>query len=155
MFSQTAEYALRAMAWLALSPGNLVPTPALAERTQVPPNYLSKVLQQLAGAGLIVGRRGVGGGYRLARSAHDISLIQVVNAVDKVERISACPLGMCEHDVSLCPVHRVTDRAAAAVIDILGGTTLQDLVDDEHSAWPLCGADTLPQITVSAKARTF
>ena len=71
MFSQTTEYALRAMACLAMYPDDLVATPTLAEQTKVPANYLAKVLQQLAAAKLITGRRGVGGGYRLARPAGD------------------------------------------------------------------------------------
>ena len=154
MFSQTAEYALRAMSWLALTPGELVPTPSLAERTQVPPNYLSKVLQQLAASGLIVGRRGVGGGYRLARDASEISLIQVVNAVDKVERITSCPLGLKEHGHNLCPLHRISDNAAKAVIEILGGTTLQDLVDDPEANKPLCDSQTVAQLSVSARGRS-
>jgi Rrf2 family protein len=151
MFSQTAEYALRAMSWLALTPDDLVPTPLLAEKTRVPSNYLSKVLQQLAGAGLIVGRRGVGGGYRLARVARDITLIQVVNAVDKVERIESCPLGLSEHGTNLCPLHRISDNAAAAVIEILGGTTLQDLIDDKNASKPMCDTETLAKLTVSGR----
>jgi Rrf2 family transcriptional regulator, nitric oxide-sensitive transcriptional repressor len=151
MFSQTAEYALRAMSWLALTPDDLVPTPLLAERTKVPSNYLSKVLQQLAGAGLIVGRRGVGGGYKLARAAADVTLIQVVNAVDKVERIASCPLGLSEHGTNLCPLHRISDKAAEAVIEILGGTTLQDLVDDKNASKPLCDAETIAKLTVSGR----
>src|SRR5262249_779585 len=62
VFSQTTEYALRAMACLALAPDELVPTSVLADKTKVPANYLAKVLQQLAGGGLIRGRRGVGRG---------------------------------------------------------------------------------------------
>lgn len=151
MFSQTAEYALRAMSWLALTPGDLVPTPALAERTKVPPNYLSKVLQQLAASGLIIGRRGVGGGYRLARAGSDITLIEVVNAVDKIERITTCPLGLSDHGSNLCPLHRISDRAAQAVIEILDGTTLQDLIDEANK--PLCDAETVAQLSVSAKNR--
>ena len=64
MLSQTVEYALRAMVCLAQSPDQLTPTPALASKTKVPPNYLAKVLQVLAQAELIEGRRGVGGGSR-------------------------------------------------------------------------------------------
>ncbi len=71
MFSQTTEYALRVMAWLALSPDLLVPTLTLADKTKVPAHYLAKVLQQLASAELVTGRRGVRGGYKLARAAKD------------------------------------------------------------------------------------
>jgi Rrf2 family nitric oxide-sensitive transcriptional repressor len=130
MFSQTAEYALRAMAWLAVLDTDLVPTPLLAAKTQVPPNYLAKVLQQLAAAKLIVGRRGVGGGYKLARPAEEINLLQVIRCVGPVERVTTCPLGEAKYGGHLCPLHQAKDRAAAAVIEILSGVTLADLQHD-------------------------
>ena len=89
MFSQTTEYALRAMACLALAPDELVPTSILADKTKVPANYLAKVLQQLAGGGLLRGRRGVGGGYTLARPSESITLLEIVNVVGDLHRVSA------------------------------------------------------------------
>src|SRR5690242_12596824 len=98
MYSQTAEYALRAMSCLAVTPAHLMPTGTLADLTKVPPNYLAKVLQQLAASGLITGRRGVGGGYKLARPPAAITLLEVINAVCPVQRITTCPLGLNGHD---------------------------------------------------------
>lgn len=151
MFSRTAEYALRAMSVLTLSVGELVPTPVIARRTQVPANYLAKVLQQLAGAGLIIGRRGVRGGYKLARAASDVKLIQIINAVDPVERIKSCPLGLKTHGANLCPLHRISDKAAAAVIEIFDDVSLEDLVTESGSNRPLCETDPSAVLTVSAK----
>lgn len=138
MFSLTAEYALRAMACLALMPEQLVPTPNLASQTKVPPNYLAKVLQLLASSNLITGRRGVGGGYKIARPASEITLLEVVRAVTQVERIRACPLGLSSHGSNLCPLHRKVDEAAAAVIDLYSRTTLADLLVDPTRPKPLC-----------------
>ena len=132
MFSQTTEYALRAMSWLALSPEVLVPTAMLAEKTKVPPHYLAKVLQQLSSAKLITGRRGVRGGYKLARPASNISLLEVVRAVADVERITSCPLGLDNHGPNLCPFHRRIDLAAKTIIDLYGSTTLAQLVSDPN-----------------------
>ena len=84
MFTQTTEYALRAMAALALFPGTLVATSSVAERTKVPSNYLAKVLQQLAAAGLIEGRRGVGGGYKLAKPASQINMLDIIRSVGRL-----------------------------------------------------------------------
>lgn len=150
MHSQTAEYALRAMSCLGLY-DDLVATPTLAEQTKVPANYLAKVLQQLAGAGLITGRRGVGGGYRLARPSDQINLIEVINAVDKVERITKCPLGLSNHGSQLCPLHKRVDQAAAAVISIFQNVTLRDLVSEPNSNKPLCDAKASTQLTISGK----
>src|SRR5690606_38364750 len=142
----------RAMSWLALSRGELVPTATIAEKTQVPGHYLAKVLQQLASASLIQGRRGVHGGYRLARPADQISLLDVINTVEKVERIRTCPLGLAEHGPRLCPLHRRMDRAAKAVIEIFDGVTLADLIqgEGEQQIRPLCDRQATAQLSVSA-----
>lgn len=153
MFSQTTEYALRAMACLALTPDELVPTGTLATRTKVPANYLAKVLQQLAAADLIGGRRGVGGGYKLARPAAKIRLMDVLSAMSAVKRIETCPLGLANHGTNLCPLHRTVDDAAAAAIAVFEGVTLEDLVNDPKSNKPLCDAETTARLTVSAGKR--
>lgn len=153
VFSQTTEYAMRAMAWLALSPETLVPTGALSEKTKVPPHYLAKVLQQLAAADLIVGRRGVRGGYRLARPARQITLLDVVRSVAEVRRITTCPLGLANHGSNLCPLHKRMDAAAKAVIDTYGGVTLHDLISEPKANKPLCDEQTTARLTVSAPAR--
>ena len=126
------------MAWLALSPNELVPTVTLAEATQVPAHYLAKVLQQLAAAELVTGRRGVRGGYKLARPASDISVVAVVRAVSHLERITTCPLGLASHGPNLCPLHRLMDQAAKAVIDVLGSKSLADLIAQPGMNTPLC-----------------
>lgn len=152
MFSQTTEYALRAMAWLALSPDRLVPTGMLAEKTKVPPHYLAKVLQQLSAAKLIQGRRGVRGGYRLSRLAAQISLLDVVRSVAEVERITSCPLGIEGHGSNLCPLHKRIDQAAKTVMDIYGAASLQSLIDEPSQSKPLCDKETVAKLTVSARA---
>jgi acyl-CoA dehydrogenase len=71
LLSQTVEYALRAAVCLAGRDEGQT-TPEIAETTKVPPSYLSKVLQGLARAGIVEGKRGVGGGFKLAMSNLDI-----------------------------------------------------------------------------------
>lgn len=155
MFSQTTEYALRAMAWLALSPQDLVSTGSLAEHTKVPEHYLAKVLQQLAGGKLIKGRRGVGGGYKLARPASQISISDVVRTVGRLDRITTCPLGISTHGSNLCPLHRLLDDVAKAAMERLDGRSLQDLIDQPGANKPLCETRPGPTVTlmVESKAR--
>lgn len=149
MFSQTTEYALRAMSCLALAPNQLVPTNTLAAMTKVPNNYLAKVLQLLAAANLITGRRGVGGGYKLARPATEIRLVEVINTVGSLKRIETCPLGLPNHGPNLCPLHRTMDKAAAALIDLLDNVTLQNLVDDPKTPnKPMCDSITMAALTI-------
>lgn len=154
MFSQTTEYALRAMACLALAPDQLVPTTTLAAMTKVPSNYLAKVLQQLAAANLIVGRRGVGGGYKLARPADTINLLDVINTVGSLQRITACPLGLPNHGTNLCPLHRTMDNAAASIIKMLDGVTLKSLIEQPNNInRPLCDARATQDVTVNGTIR--
>ena len=139
MFSQTTEYALRAMSCLAYAPDSPVSTIDLATQTKVPPNYLAKVLQILAGEGLITGRRGVGGGYRLSRPPAEITMLEVINAVNPIERIRQCPLGIKSHGTKLCSLHRRLDGGAASIIDLYGGITFEDIVRGESEPRrPLC-----------------
>ena len=151
MLSQTAEYALRAMASLAYQPDGLVPTPVLAEQTKVPANYLAKVLLLLSGEALIVGRRGVGGGYRLAKPSNEITLLMVVNAVDPIQRIETCPLGLPNHGGNLCPLHRRVDDAACAIIETFGSSTLETLVTEKAGSRPLCDPEMTARLTVGGR----
>jgi len=128
MFSQTTQYALRAIVTLAGSGDRVLTTTEIAERTQVPAGYLSKVLQNLGRAGLITAVRGLRGGYRLSRSADSICMLEVVNAVQPLGRIHTCPLGLPEH-TSLCPLHRRIDDAIASIEHQLENTTLHELID--------------------------
>lgn len=153
MLSQTTEYALRAMSVLAYRPSELTPTPALAESTKVPSNYLAKVLQLLAGAELIVGRRGVGGGYRLARPASQITLLDVVRAVSTVERIKTCPLGLANHGPNLCPLHRKVDEVLAKVIETYQGVSLQDLLNQPNQNMPLCDEEKTAKLRIDPALR--
>jgi Rrf2 family transcriptional regulator, nitric oxide-sensitive transcriptional repressor len=141
---------MRAMAWLALSPEQLTPTTTLADKTKVPPHYLAKVLQQLAAAELVNGRRGVRGGYKLSRPANKISLLEVVRAVADVQRITECPLGLENHGSNLCSLHKRVDSANKAVIDLYGSVSLQDLISESSTSRPLCDAQTTATLTVSA-----
>lgn len=152
MLNQTAEYALRAMSCLAYEPGKLMPTNELAEITKVPPNYLAKVLQSLAQANLIVGRRGVGGGYRLGRPADRISLLDVINAISPVERITECPLGLTNHSGRLCPLHRRLDMAAKQTIDTFGGISLMDVISEPDASRPLCNVERTAAVEMRISA---
>jgi len=151
MFSQTTEYALRAMALLAYYPGELVPTPSIASETKVPTTYLAKVLQMLSSANLISGKRGVGGGYRLAEPPEQISLLEVIDAVAPIRRITICPLGLSDHGSNLCPLHRKMDQAAKMMIEHFSGVMLADLIGQKEGSRPLCDKVKAAKLTVSVK----
>ena len=138
MFSQTAEYALRAVVWIAGQDGRSVTTNEIAQGTRVPPDYLSKVLQSLGRGGLVQGQRGKHGGYTLARPAHRMSILEVVNAVDPLRRIRSCPLGLPGHGLKLCGLHRRMDDAVRHVEETLASASIADLLAETGAARPLC-----------------
>src|ERR1700731_1736031 len=82
--STRGDYASRALLSLALRSGDVMPTSVrdIAERTGLPQPYLEQILLALKGAGLVRSKRGVGGGYVLARTPGEISLGQIVSAVE-------------------------------------------------------------------------
>src|SRR5258707_15783342 len=94
MLSITSQYALRALTHLARQAGEPILGRDLAQSTEIPANYLSKVLLTLRNAGLVDTARGSGGGYCLGRLAHEIYLIDVVELFDEISRTKRpCFLG--------------------------------------------------------------
>lgn len=138
MISQTTEYALRAVVWLARRPDEQQGTKKISDAIQVPSGYLSKVLQKLTRAGLLVSSPGRRGGFRLVRSPEDIRVLEVVNAVDPIQRIQSCPLGLETHGPNLCALHRQLDDNLARTEEAFASTTISDLLADKGGVQPLC-----------------
>jgi len=139
MLSQTVEYALRAVVHLADHAPLARTTEQIAEVTHVPQAYLSKVLQSLNRAGIVRSQRGVGGGVALVKTPVKLTILEVVNAVDPIERIKTCPLGLEAHGVRLCPLHRRMDDALAMVETAFRKTTLAEVLAEPTESKPLCG----------------
>jgi Rrf2 family transcriptional regulator, nitric oxide-sensitive transcriptional repressor len=138
MFSRTVEYALRAVVHLADQAPASRTTDQVAAATRVPRAYLSKVLQSLAQAGIIHSQRGVRGGVALAKKPEELTILEVVNAVEPIRRITTCPLGLASHGVRLCPLHRRVDDALALVERAFGSTTLAEVLAEPTASVPLC-----------------
>ena len=136
MFSQTTEYALRAAVWLAQADGPQT-TSAIAEATQVPSDYLAKILRSLGRAGVVRAVRGPHGGFELDHPASQLTILDIVNLVEPIVRLKTCPLGLKSHGVHLCPLHRKMDDALATIEAAFSSTTLAQLVGSP-SRKPLC-----------------
>jgi Rrf2 family protein len=137
MISQTAEYALRAIVYLADQDAPRT-TVQIAAATQVPAGYLAKVMQSLSRAGLVKSQRGLNGGFTLAHDPHELSILTVVNAVDPIQRIRECPLGIPSHGRRLCPLHHRLDQAAEMVEKAFGDTTVAELLAVPRERKPVC-----------------
>ena len=138
MFSQTVEYALRAIVHLAKQPEVLQTTAQIAKATQVPAPYLSKVLQTLAREGLVSVKRGVSGGFQLGKASDQLTIYEVVQCVDPIQRIHTCPLELSSHRKRLCSLHKKMDNAMEGIEDAFRSTTLADLMNSPNPSVPLC-----------------
>lgn len=136
--SDASEYALRAVVWLAQHPNSSFKLRQIAEGTRATPGYLIKVLQSLAKAGILSAQRGSNGGFTLIRDPQDLSVLHVVSAVDPIERIRTCPLGIASHGSCLCPMHRRIDDAIASIERSFGESMIADLLAEKTSSPPLC-----------------
>jgi len=134
---QGIEWALHCCTVLALvPPDRTLPSARLAEFHQVPPAYLAKHLQSLAQAGIVESVPGRRGGYRLARSPADITLLDVIVAVEGDRPIFQCteirrrgPAAVPAREYrQQCAIHRAMDRAEAAWRAELERTTVADLL---------------------------
>ena len=139
MITKTGLHAVRAMAALARLPdGAYAGTAAIAREIDAPPNYLSKLLQNLARHGLVRSQKGLGGGFRLARDSRQISLLDVVEPIEQVSRWSGCVLGHrdCSDDAP-CAIHDRWKQVRTAYLRMLGRTTIADLLANGEPALPV------------------
>lgn len=138
MFSQKVEYALRAVVHLAAEAPAARTVEQIATVTKVPQAYLAKVIQSLVHEGVLRSQRGIGGGISLVKSPRDLTILEVVNAVDPIQRITSCPLGLSAHGIRLCPLHKRVDHALSLVEDAFKNTTLAEVLAEPSQSVPLC-----------------
>jgi Rrf2 family protein len=139
--STRGDYASRALLSLALHAGQEVPTSVrdIAERTGLPQPYLEQILLALKGAGLVRSKRGVGGGYVLARAPAEITLGQIVSAVDGP--IQAGDFGephqngACDHE-GQCVLLSVWAEVGQHMRRHLDSFTLADMVERAQGGQP-------------------
>jgi Rrf2 family transcriptional regulator, iron-sulfur cluster assembly transcription factor len=127
--TRKGEYAIRGIIYLAQQPaGKMALISEIAEAAQVPQTFLAKIFQSFAKLGIVNSYRGTGGGFTLSRPAGQISLREVVEAVEGPILPNRCLIGSgsCERDKS-CNVHGVWREVQKQVADILGNVTIEDL----------------------------
>ena len=157
MISQTVEYALRAVVTIAQHDGQPCTAKKLAEITQVPLPYLSKLMQGLVRGGLVSSQRGLHGGFLLRSDPKNLTILDVVNVVEPVRRIVQCPLKIQSHGTNLCPLHRRLDNAIEATEKVFRETTVAEILSQPSSVTPLCEEKKLISLgsgaTLKAKSK--
>jgi Rrf2 family protein len=138
----TVEWALHSCWLLAQTDGSAVPRRRLAEFFDLPDPYLAKVLKLLVDAGLLVSVPGVNGGYRLARPARQITVLEVVQAVNGQATMFHCaeirqrgPVGLTAAQCRQpCGIAKVMHAAELAWRNALASTTIADLTENAAQA---------------------
>lgn len=144
MFSQTSEYAIRALAILArYSRDQFVLVGTLATSADLPHHYLSKILQNLVRMQILESRKGSRGGFRLSRDPDEITLYQIVDAIENLNQKRRCLLGQSEcSDERACPLHSFWAKQSDDYLETLQRTSLGDLVRFD-------GLHTPPQVPIA------
>ncbi len=133
--TRQADYAIRAILFLAENDPNVrQSTSKIAEQKHIPPSFLAKIISQLSIAGLIHTSRGAHGGVTLARPADQISIMEVVEAIDgpialnqcTFSSLQSCPFG------ENCPVHEMWVEAQSHLVEKLKTTTFHDFIVKEQ-----------------------
>lgn len=139
MLNQSAEYGLRAVVYLATLPAEEQASASdISERTKVPIPYLQKVLRALTRQGVLNARRGMGGGFSLAKGSDEITVLDILDTFDSSpQRIETCPLGIKGH-TRLCPLHTLIDEQVANAVRVFEKTTIRDILETQSDVRPLC-----------------
>ncbi|HUH97488.1 MAG TPA: Rrf2 family transcriptional regulator [Anaerolineales bacterium] len=128
--TRQADYAVRAVLYLARQPNaERAATSTIAEEQRIPPSFLAKIISQLSIAGLLHTSRGARGGVTLAREASEITLLEVVEAIDGPIQLNECvgEEGTCSFDGD-CPLRSVWCEAQEELVARLKATNFSDLM---------------------------
>jgi len=129
--TRQADYAVRAVLYLArLGAGNRAATSKIAQDQHIPPSFLAKIVSQLSIAGLLHTSRGARGGVTLARKPEDITLLDVVEAIDGPIRLNECAHadGMCAF-ADDCPLTSIWQDAQRDLVERLSGANFAQFVN--------------------------
>lgn len=139
------RYAVMAMADLARQGGEAaVPLSQISERQRITVAYLEQLFQQLRRAGLVESARGRAGGYRLGRAARDISVAEIMAAVDEGVRMTRCMGPEAEACMAgeRCLTHNLWEALGAEIATFLGGISLDDVINGLPNRHPPAAGET-------------
>lgn len=131
LFSTTTEYAIRGLAEFAgRAPDGLMMLDDLVAGTDLPNDFLRKVFQKLVKGGILVSSRGRRGGFRLARPPEEITLMDIVVAMEGPHRLDGCVLGLAAcNDAMPCGQHDLYKPIRQKLKEYLASTTLADMAN--------------------------
>ena len=127
--TRQADYAVRAVLYLARQGGQRIATSTIAEEQHIPPSFLAKIISQLSIAGLLHTSRGARGGVTLARDCKDITLLEVVEAIDGPIQLNECVenAGACSFTRG-CPMRPIWCEAQENLVSRLKETNFAEML---------------------------
>jgi Rrf2 family protein len=147
----TGEYTIRAMLHLASQPsGTVVQIYDIAQQCDVPESFLRKIMQLLTKSNLVLSHRGVGGGIELAKSAEDITLLEVIEAAEGKLALNKCLIhaGFCPRD-SWCAVHLVWGEVQDKMKEILHSKSIAELAQQSLQRRQQSGSKPLQPASIA------
>ncbi len=158
IFSNTTEYAIRGLSELAgRSNGNTMLLDQLVSGTNLPRDFMAKIFQKLVRAKLLTSAKGRGGGFTLARPPHDITLMDIVEAIEGPKPLDGCVVGLerCNDDMP-CPQHDLYKPIRQRLKDYMTTTTLADLASSlkTKQSWQRNRLSVAETSTTSSKRRS-
>jgi Rrf2 family protein len=132
LFSRQCEYAIQGVLYLALKPqGEMTSIKELTKRLDIPYHFLGKILQRLANEGLLTSMKGPSGGFALGRPAKNITLFDVVDAIDGSDFTAKCVLGFAEcSGKNPCSAHSTWGGVRDQIYQMLVGKNIADMAKD-------------------------
>ena len=129
--TRAAEYAIRGVLDLCSQPeGSVCLLSEISERQQIPPSFLSKIFQNLSKAGMVNSFRGTGGGFSLTRAPQEITILDVLEAIEGQISLNVCMTNgyVCDRQPT-CPVHPIWREAQGYLLELLKKHTFAELAE--------------------------
>lgn len=137
MISNTCKYGLRAVVYLAANEdiNKRVGIKQISSDLKIPMPFLGKILQSLARTKLLASTKGPNGGFSLGRKASEISLLDVIEAIDGLDFFNECVIGfkVCENDIEhqkICPMHNKLENVRLQFYNLFKEQKVGDLAND-------------------------
>jgi len=129
LITRNSDYGIRAVCFMACGEGRMVPVPELVKKLSIPKPFLRKILQVLGKTGIVRSYKGIGGGFRLARGAEDIRLVELIRAFQGPVKVNECIFKkkLCPNRAR-CALKKKIDKIEKYVISELESISVKDLL---------------------------
>ena len=129
LITRNSDYGIRAVCFMACEKGRMVSVPELVKELSIPRPFLRKILQVLGKKGIVRSYKGIGGGFKLARGAEDIAVMDLVEAFQGPVKVNECIFKkeLCPNRAR-CALKKKIDKIEKHVVSELGSITIKDLM---------------------------